>query len=273
MKAITKTDLMVSVSAGLVAIDEESNVARLVHYTAQEYFNRTRTEWFPNAQTDITKTCVTYLSFDAFKTGPSQKAMQPNGLYRYAAENWGHHARVSLIEGQKLILDFLESTTKVSACSLAMISTGYWYTGETQMTGIHLAAYFGLWKSMSALLERLHGVDPEDKGGRTPLSWAAGNGHEVAVKLLLDRGANIESKDNDRQTPLLRVADNGNKAVAKLLLDRGANIESKDDKLGQTPLLWAASNGHEAVVKLLLDRGAAIESKSKSGQTPLSWAT
>ena len=45
---------MVSVCAGLVTIDEDSNVIRLVHYTTQEYFERTQSHWFPNAQTDIT---------------------------------------------------------------------------------------------------------------------------------------------------------------------------------------------------------------------------
>jgi hypothetical protein len=37
---------MVSVCAGLVTVDEESDVIRLVHYTTQEYFERTWTSWF-----------------------------------------------------------------------------------------------------------------------------------------------------------------------------------------------------------------------------------
>ena len=33
---------IVSVCAGLVTVDEESNIIRLVHYTTQEYFERTQ---------------------------------------------------------------------------------------------------------------------------------------------------------------------------------------------------------------------------------------
>ena len=60
---------MVSVCAGLVAVDKESNIIRLAHYTTQEYFERTHNQWFPNAETDITQICITYLSFSAFESG------------------------------------------------------------------------------------------------------------------------------------------------------------------------------------------------------------
>jgi len=60
---------MVSVCAGLVTVDEESDIIRLVHYTTQKDFERTRNRWFPYAQRDIAETCITYLSFDAFETG------------------------------------------------------------------------------------------------------------------------------------------------------------------------------------------------------------
>jgi hypothetical protein len=60
---------MVSVCAGLVTVDQESGIIRLVHYTTQEYFERTREKWFRNADIDITAICVTYLSFRVFDSG------------------------------------------------------------------------------------------------------------------------------------------------------------------------------------------------------------
>ncbi|KAN0072450.1 hypothetical protein V8E54_009379, partial [Elaphomyces granulatus] len=96
---------------GLVVIDEESDIIRLVHYIIQEYFERTWERLFPNAHTDITKTCVTYLSFQIFETGFSptiedfKRRLQSDVLYDYCAQNLGYHARISSIEGGKLILD------------------------------------------------------------------------------------------------------------------------------------------------------------------------
>jgi hypothetical protein len=113
--------LITSMCAGLVAVDTESDIIRLAHYTTQEYFVQTGRTWFPHAQTDITKICVTYLSFDTFKTGSSptvtdlKARIESNVLYDYAARNWGHHARKSSIGGEKLILDFLESTMNMTA--------------------------------------------------------------------------------------------------------------------------------------------------------------
>ncbi|KAF2022862.1 hypothetical protein EK21DRAFT_82167, partial [Setomelanomma holmii] len=59
-----KTDVedLVSVCAGLVVVDQESAVIRLVHYTTQEYFERTSSYFHPAAQLLIAETCLTYLS-------------------------------------------------------------------------------------------------------------------------------------------------------------------------------------------------------------------
>ena len=50
---------------------------------------------------------------------------------------------------------------------------------------------------MKQLLAK-QGVDEvQEKSGRTPLSWAAGNGYEAVVKQLLAKdGVDVESKGN-----------------------------------------------------------------------------
>ena len=85
--------LLQSVCAGLVTIDEESRIIRLVHYTVQEYFSETQRKWFPTAESDITAVCAVYLSFDIFETGfcrtdeEFKERLRANPLYRYAAQH------------------------------------------------------------------------------------------------------------------------------------------------------------------------------------------
>lgn len=48
---------IVSVCAGLVVVDEKSEVIRLVHHTAQENFERNQNYWFPSADSRLTIIC------------------------------------------------------------------------------------------------------------------------------------------------------------------------------------------------------------------------
>jgi hypothetical protein len=125
---------IVSVCAGLVTIDEESDVIRLVHYTTQEYFERTWISWFPDAQRDIAMVCVTCLSFTIFQTGfcstdeDFETRLRLNPLYTYTARNWGYHVQAASIEKEQLILDLLKSSAKVSAASQAMMASGGYFS-------------------------------------------------------------------------------------------------------------------------------------------------
>ncbi|RYP51792.1 hypothetical protein DL768_002939 [Monosporascus sp. mg162] len=141
-----------------------------------------------------------------------------------------------------------------------------------QMTGLHLAAYFGVKKAVEGLLHKIVDIDSKDAEGQTPLWWAAKYGHEAIVQLLLNTGrVNADFVDNYYQTPLLLAAKNGHTAIVKLLLDTGKVDADFMANYCQTPLLLAAEKGHEAIVKLLLDTGRVdADWKNKySGPTPL----
>src|SRR5215469_5157351 len=262
-----------SVCAGLVTVDEESSTIRLVHYTTQEYFERAQKHWFPEAEQNIATTCVTYLSFSTFENGlcvTGQKfdeRLHQNPLYDYAARYWGRHARKALTLSQRTI-DFLESETNVEASTQAMMAIKGYSTPiqiPRRMTGVHLAAYFGLQETVHTLIQRHHSPDLKDTWGQTPLSFAADKGHVAVVKLLLDYDeVNADSRKNDGQTPLFLAAAMGHDAVVKLLLDTGRVDLNSKDTYGRTSLSLAAANGHEAVVKLLLESGK-VDVDSKAG--------
>ncbi|GMG23510.1 unnamed protein product [Aspergillus oryzae] len=264
----------VSVCAGLVIVDERSDAVRLVHYTTQEYFERTYEEWLLQGHSNITKACLTYLSFQEFDYGHWLTSLRlitttfSNPLYEYAALNWGYHARKAGMEEDNLVLDFIHNASKFSICGQLLLHIKLGGGIGNDMESMHLAACLGLSKSMSILLKQSHGVDPRDSFYMTPLLWAAMQGHEATVELLLENGADVNSADAWGMTSLSRAAERGHDAVVKLLLEWNADIEEKTRR-GDTPLSVAARYGHEAVVRALLGGNAIIEARNKYGYTAL----
>ena len=261
-------DILVSVCAGIVTVDKESNIIRLVHYTAQEYFLETRSRHFQDAERQLANACLTYLLFDNFKDGycetdeALESLLKENALLDYAARHWADHAREVTEPIMGATLNFLEDTSRTSLSFQVMTigpwhSRGYSQVPSKRVSGLHLCAYFGLHLMIIRMLERQSIVDAEDSWGRTPLMWAAARGNEALAKLLLEKGADADSRDNNGRTPLSQAAVNGNEAVAKLLLEKGADADSRDND-GRTPMSGAAAFGHEAVVKLLLEKGADV---------------
>ncbi|RDL36103.1 Uncharacterized protein BP5553_06715 [Venustampulla echinocandica] len=278
---------IVSVCAGLVAVDEESDVIRLVHYTTQEYFERVREAWNSKAQEEIVSTCLTYLSFQTFNTGCCHKdadfenRIRQNPFLDYSARYWGSHALTVQQTTEKLALPFLRNMNQVS-CSIQVIHNA---DGSSEsfirknVTGLHATVLFGLTYLLQELMHSdgnkncIH-ADARDSNGRTPLWWAANTGNEAVVKLLVNRDDVVaDSKDELGQTPLSIAASNGHDAVVILLIKRDDVVVDSVDYNRRSPRLWAAHNGHEAVVKLLVERDEVIaDLKDKYSRTPLSCA-
>ena len=260
---------IVSVCAGLVTVDKESNIIRLVHYTTQEYFDRTQSHWFPSADAEIATICVTYLSISVFEGGAYpkddelEKPLRSNQFFEYAARNWGHHARKGPATAQMdtLVLQFLESEVKVAGASQAMLTLGK-HPGHLQkapegVKGLHLTAYFGLRSAAIELLKRGHDLEATDSDGQTPLMWAIDNGNDELVEVLLPKEVSIDMVDTLKRTALHHAASIGQTVSMDLLIQRQANVEARDLQ-GQTPLLAAVSKGLRAAVEFLLRAGAEL---------------
>jgi ankyrin repeat protein len=271
---------IVSVCAGLVTIDKESGIIRLVHYTTQEYFDRTWKTWFPNAEANIAAICATYLSFNEFKTGICQnddefeQRLQSHKLYHYASRNWGYHAQATSTIIPE-VNSFLEGKAQIEASIQALLAvkqhssdSNYSQRFPKNMTGLHLVAYFGVKAIVQLLLDNGANVNSNTGGRQTPLYWASKNGHVEVAQLLLEKGANINTADKGRATPLYEASKNGHIKVVKLLLKKGADVKAADI-YGSTPLHWASWMGHFEAVQLLLEKGADVKAANRGGWTPL----
>ncbi|KAI0509002.1 hypothetical protein F5B22DRAFT_376084 [Xylaria bambusicola] len=298
---------MISYCCGLVTIDEEGQVVRLVHYTTQEYFERERNSIFPKANSLIAQTCLTYLCYDTFGSGGCdteeelRSRLRAYPLYDFASHYWGIHAL--LASDYQFCYKLLSVISKVQACRQAMLfrvydgyvfepypnlqpkgldytnyqPKGFYdkYVKAKGFTGLHLAAIFGLHKATPMLLD-FYDVNAFDRNGNTPLFYAIENNHLPMVEALCNNGGVVESTV-DGKTLLTYAALQGNEPIARLLLERNADIDSKSNRgvnaEGRTPLSYAAEYGFEAVAKLLLGQSANFQQRcEKNGQPPIAYA-
>jgi ankyrin repeat protein len=292
---IMETEQLLTICAGLVTIDEQSDSVRFIHYTTQEYLQRNQQTWLPHAEIEIARSCTAYLSIDGLLVDlcssevDYESRLKKFVLLKYAAVYWGPHlnslmgtCEFDLLNGVGTeALSLLLDTDRLSVMSQVLFMSrrrNYPRAAVKEegkgFCGSHWTGRFGLLSLLEQWIDKKYETDQRDLSGRTPLSWAAENGQVATTKLLLDKGkVDVDSKDNDGRTPLWWAIRNGKEVITKLLLGTGkVDVDSKDND-GRTPLSWAAANGQEAILKLLLDTGKVdVDSKDNDGWTPLSWA-
>jgi ankyrin repeat protein len=287
-------EVILSVCAGLVTLDDTyGSPVRLIHYTAQEYLCDTWMQWFSTESAEIVDVCLTYLLFDEFKhpcidwqTLSSRHYHYT--LFEYAAQNWAYHfkdkkcRRKGDCKTTRMALIFL--LDRFSVCSAVQALDRLSPEGYDLMChGIHLTAYLGL-EDLTMLLIDVMRVKPDlaDIGLRTPLWWAARQGHTDVVKALLGtKRVNVNRRDRYNgnwpytygQTPLAVAAGNGHEEVVDVLLATERTVFDTRDLRGRSPLLLAAEKGHENIVRILLDTGHSdVNEIDYYDRTPLSCA-
>ncbi|EEU36945.1 uncharacterized protein NECHADRAFT_20595, partial [Fusarium vanettenii 77-13-4] len=276
-----------SVCAGLVTIDEESNVVRLVHYTTQDFFDRTRDKWFEGAESYIAEVCLTYLLFERFH-GEMRDAFNSNSVqhirsmaakmggeqdlfreevdplylwtiwkhrhlpfHHYAAGNWAIHVINASMQTHHQVIALLESRRPLQ---MSVTHARQIPGSPSNMTGLYLAAHLGLDQTVGALLQRGH--NPNMASDRTALWWAAFNGYGEIVKLLIDKGANPDHRDLLGRTALGVACEHGHTSVVKALLPVArVDLESLVSTTFTMPLFIAIRGGKVRLIEALLKRG------------------
>jgi len=275
---ICPQDAVLASCLGLVVVDEETSIVRLIHYTLQEYLYLPGV--LPDAHEALALKCLAYLNSNQVKSLPtdSQPNLQDMPFLEYSAVYWGIHARAELSSRARLFaletLWFYDRHISAALLFSHIHSSGNIFVDVPLFTVLHCASYFGIVDLAEALIEmRGRDVNESDCKGFTPLIWAAHWGNEGVVSLLLAKDGTIPDKQNNYgQTPLLQASFQGHEGVVRLLLARTDVNPDERDIDDSTPLSHASFGGHEAVVGLLLARGVNPDNPDNDGQTPLSEA-
>lgn len=279
--ALPDEDLFETVCAGLVIIDQESSIIRLVHYTAKEYFLAVRKNLFPTAERDIVASCISWLSFDVsprilhpdseskFRYACSCSNCWGQEHFAYASEMWPDHLRGNLEEDpsvRPLLLNLLSNPVVMKNMHHVVLNKNYSFFEHLFVAhcplGLHFAAALSLFRTVDTLLASGESINISKDSGFTALHLSASAGLHSMVEYLLLKGAEIDYVDEDGNTALLHAVHQGHLNVARLLYEAGANIEARDNR-GRTALVIAVDKGNQAtgidVLKLSANASAQTD--------------
>lgn len=279
-------DILTSVCGGLIMVDSDSQTVRLVHYTAQQYFEQFQTQKLMEARVSITNISLKYLTLPNFSSGvyitdrEMAQRLDEYPFIDYAAKYWG--ADINLISEEELegffpALDNLVSnSTALGATSQAFALRNGRHSNWSQefprnIPALVIAATFESPEILNRMVESGHGLEGKGTDGETALIRAASFGHKHNVRALLDLGADKDARDHMNETALQRAAGNGEAGVVAALLSRNTDVNVHTSS-NWTALMSAVSSGNIQVVQMMADAGADLMAETVWGDSALSIA-
>ena len=263
-------NLLVPCCRGLVSIEKETQIIRLVHHTAQQYLDSNRLTIFPEMQTQILSTCLTYLSFSEFRRGRcSFESLGENGevnriangkriakwrflpnrlskfpFLHYAASNWGWHAPEEVESSHtNEIITFLQSPMLLESAAQVPDSDLLYTWPKSEEKTNHVRTHLPLWVSSSFGLNSI-----------------------ISVLLAKSGAIDVNSRYGSEQNILLEQAvEAGNLGLVRILLDAGADVKLPRSKFGtvskaKRPILYTAiAHGHDTIVEALLSQRSDMQ--------------
>ncbi|KAJ6566485.1 ankyrin repeat-containing domain protein [Mycena capillaripes] len=258
-------NIVLSVCAGLIIVDEEMAVVRLIHYTTQHYFDAIRAIQFPDAHTYIASRCLEYFLLADFDNIHFQENHGPNpsaekratklvAEHPFLAYNVWCFSHISEENEMHLQHKIQSLLSKVSSWNWFFWNTSVWSASPPWRFLDWPSSPCLLWISASCNFLKIatHLLEAGTEA-------TAHYGHIEMVQLLMRFGADINARLGGTffDTVLQSALAGEQEVVAQFLIDHGADVNAEGGFYG-TALRAAAEYGLESFVILLLELGADI---------------
>ncbi|KAH6909913.1 ankyrin repeat-containing domain protein, partial [Coprinopsis sp. MPI-PUGE-AT-0042] len=281
---------LIAYCRGLVTLEVESRLVRLVHYTAKDTLQELLHDSFPKPHSHLAMVCMTHLKECGFQNATLRSeeaftaALRADPLLAYASDAWATHA------GKSLDVEDVKSRTTefVTECHAFPTFTCVSRCHNFDIIGpIHILAMHNLFISLpldedigdpnvATQIERLsplmlascHGhagfvasllahpkvqVNHSDNDGCSAIMCAAAYGHNgIITALLAHPEIQVNLVSSKGWSAFFLAVGGGHEGIVKLLLARTEIQVNLVDNKGCSALMKAAANGHEGTVKLLL---------------------
>ncbi|MCJ1380086.1 hypothetical protein MMC17_003189 [Xylographa soralifera] len=288
-EALPYEDDLVAVCMGLVYIERGSGIIALVHETAQKYCEYFRRVLFPDADEEMSRTCMEYMMLVDRKTALRvtthgyEDEMGEYPLLQYAVPFWARHAlKVEDSSLEPLIVHFIQQETsfflllkhmtnamELSESLSAINATAF----KREYYPFLIACGYGLQQIAKSMIAA--GINPNGsvEASITPLHLAVCNGHIEIARFLISSGVDIDARGTGVDRPIALAVKKGLLSIVELLIDGHARLDARGEGPWCSILELAILHQHESIVQLLLERGAYVETKDYLERTALSCAT
>ncbi|KXH50672.1 hypothetical protein CSIM01_01521 [Colletotrichum simmondsii] len=274
-------EVLLSACIGLIVVvpggSASERIVRLAHATAAEFL--LAQEIIRDEQATFLETCLNCLFHassqkSCYSEEELNKHCKMYPLFRYAAAYWGHHfSEVPKVKGSnyKLAWDFASDQVKLGNALRTMTDPSI--SHQTDVSGGHVSAYFGLENLVRRAMSKASNVDfnARTNSGDTPLHWAVAHNQQDFASFLINAGADLNIQNTNGKTVLHMATAMGHRYFINILIEKRADLELQDSE-GYTCLRWAARYGYQRTVNMLLEAGAKISASDKDGYTALRWA-
>ena len=279
-KRLLPEEDIVSLSGGLVTIDVNSKDARLVHYTAQEFFVSQRDTLFPDAKMTLFLSCERFLSYSRFNNGRCQdeetlrKLKSRNPFLEYAAQYLGEHAKPVEEEVKETIISLLRSDMRLDLIYQVRRDEIGSVDQKPLATPLATAIVYGLEKVAAELIASGADVNATSEEAHSPVHSAGYEGQTGIMEMLIANDANLHARDRIDNTALHAAAINvvRGAAAAEMILQRAPRIINYTNTMNKTALHDAAQRNNINVVKVLIAHNAFLDLTDTEGRTPLNFA-